>query len=56
MYTGFHVKYLSFLSNFNRHLASSTDFDKYSNITFRVGANKFHTNGETDMTKLIAIT
>jgi hypothetical protein len=51
--THLHVKYPSFFSNFNKIWASSTDFDKYWNIKFHVGAKKFHANGKTDMTKLI---
>ena len=53
-----HVKYPLFLSDFNKILILSTDFLKKAQVlsfvkTRPVGAELFHADGRTDMTKLI---
>jgi hypothetical protein len=58
MYIGFHVKYQLLLSNFNETWVFSTFVSKNtqtSNFTKirPVGAELFHADGQTDMTKLI---
>ena len=54
MYIGLHVQYRSFLSDFNETSVFSTDFRKTRFMKIhRVGAELFHADGWTDMTKLI---
>jgi hypothetical protein len=58
MYFGLRVKYSLFLADFNEALISSTDFRKNHKISnFKkirpVGAELFHADGRTDMTKPI---
>ena len=58
MYTGLHVKYPLFLSDFNEIRILSTDFRKNTEIpNFMkirlVGAEFFHEDGRTDMAKLL---
>jgi len=57
MYIGLHVKYSLFVSEFNETQIFSTDFrKKYQILNFMkirpVGAELFHVNRRTDMTKL----
>jgi len=57
IYIGLHVKYPLFLPGFNDTWIFSTDFQKIlkSQISWKicpVGAELFHANGRTDMTKL----
>jgi hypothetical protein len=56
MWKCLHVKYPLFLSDFNENWIFSTDFEKGSNIKFHlirsVGAELFHTDRLTDMTRL----
>jgi hypothetical protein len=59
MWIGLNVKHPLFLSNVNETRILSTDFrKKYSNNNFHefrsVGAQLFHSDGRTDMTKLIS--
>jgi len=58
MCIGIHVKYPLFLSEFDETRIASTDFRKNPQIqnfmTIRpVGAELFHVDGRTDLTKLI---
>ena len=58
MYIGLHVKYPLFLSDFDETWIFSTDFRKIlktsNSMKIRpVGAELFHADGQTDMTKLI---
>jgi hypothetical protein len=58
MYIDLHVKSLLFLSDFNDTLIFSTDVRKMLKIpnfmkVCPVGAELFHTDGQTDMMKLI---
>ena len=55
MYIGVHVKYPSFLSDFNKNSIFSTEFFFFANIQISnfmkirpVGAELFHTDGQTD--------
>jgi len=58
LYIGLHVKYQLFLSNFIKVYISRQIFDKSSKSNFMkirpVGAELFHADGRTDMTKLTA--
>ena len=55
MYTGIHVKYPLFFSNFNKTWIFSTDFQKtfviFNENPFS-GRPVFHADGQTDKTKL----
>jgi len=57
MYIGIHVKYSSFLSDFNETQIFSTDFRRIliSNIAklHTVGTEFFHADRRTDMTRLV---
>ena len=58
MFTGLHVKYPLFLSDFNETWSFHDGVSKNSPISGftnnrRVGAELFHADGQTDMTKLI---
>jgi len=56
MYIGLHGRYQLFLLDFNgTRIIFSTDFRKISNLMKirPVGAELFHADGRTDMTKLI---
>jgi len=59
MHIGLHIKYPLFLPDFNETRIFSTDFrKKYTQISNfikirPVGAELFHVDGRTDMTKLI---
>jgi hypothetical protein len=60
MWKCLHVKYPLFLSDFNETWIFSTDFRKKAQITSfikirPVGAELFHADGQTDMTKLRAV-
>jgi len=57
MYNGLRVKYSSFVSDFNKAGIFSRDFSKNTQISYftkirPVGAELFHANRRTDMTKL----
>jgi len=56
MYTGLHVQYPLFLSDFNEGVFSRPIFEKYSNIKFHEipsnGSELFDADGRTGMTKL----
>jgi len=57
MYIGFHVKYPLFLSDFYQTRIFSKIFEKkkLKHISYKirlVGAELFHADGQTDMTKL----
>jgi hypothetical protein len=60
MYTGLHVKYPFFLSDFNETGVFSTNFQKYSNIEFHENPSSGsrvvpcgRTEGYADVTKLL---
>jgi hypothetical protein len=58
MYIGLHVKYPFFLLDFNETWIFSTDFSRNPQISNLLkirplGAEFFHADGQTDMTKLI---
>jgi len=58
MYIGLHVQYRLFLLDFDETWILLTDFRKYSQTSNfvknrPVGAELFHADGQTDMTKLI---
>jgi hypothetical protein len=60
MYIGIHVKYPLFLSDFNETRTPATDFQKKNQTSnfmkiHPVGAELFHTDGQTDMAKLRVI-
>ena len=56
IYTWLHVKYPLFLSDFMKRVVSMPFFEKDSNIKFHEsrsgGAELFHADGRTDLTKL----
>jgi hypothetical protein len=48
LYTGLHVKYLFFLSNFNKTGIFKTNFENDSNIKFHTNALSCRPCGQTD--------
>jgi hypothetical protein len=58
MYTGLHLEYPLFFSDFNETSILATDFSKNTQISnfmkiHPVGAQSFQADGQTSMTKLI---
>ena len=59
MYTGIHIKYSLFLSDFSKAYIFSRDFEKLSHMKFHENSSSGslvvscgRTDGQTDMTKL----